>query len=50
LALERVMSAAAAPAHEIERRVALRLKRQDLLSKPNPPRMTRFIEQVARET
>ena len=36
----------AAPADEIERRVALRLKRQDLLSRPNPPRIWSVMDEA----
>jgi transcriptional regulator with XRE-family HTH domain len=35
-----------APPEEIERRVALRLKRQDLLSKPNPPRIWSVMDEA----
>jgi transcriptional regulator with XRE-family HTH domain len=35
-----------APPDEIERRVALRLKRQDLLSKPNPPRIWSVMDEA----
>jgi transcriptional regulator with XRE-family HTH domain len=35
-----------AHADEIERRVALRLKRQDLLSKPNPPRVWSVMDEA----
>jgi transcriptional regulator with XRE-family HTH domain len=35
-----------APADEIERRVALRLKRQDLLSRPNPPRIWSVMDEA----
>jgi transcriptional regulator with XRE-family HTH domain len=35
-----------APAVEIERRVALRLKRQDLLSRPNPPRIWSVMDEA----
>jgi transcriptional regulator with XRE-family HTH domain len=34
------------PADEIERRVALRLKRQDLLSRPNPPRIWSVMDEA----
>jgi transcriptional regulator with XRE-family HTH domain len=36
-----------APGDEIERRVALRLKRQDLLSRPNPPRIWSVMDEAA---
>jgi transcriptional regulator with XRE-family HTH domain len=36
----------AAPADEVERRVALRLKRQDLLSRPNPPRIWSVMDEA----
>jgi transcriptional regulator with XRE-family HTH domain len=36
----------AAPADEIERRVALRLKRQDLLSRPDPPRIWSVMDEA----
>ena len=35
-----------APAEEVERRVALRLKRQDLLSRPNPPRIWSVMDEA----
>ena len=35
-----------APPEEIERRVALRLKRQDLLSRPNPPRIWSVMDEA----
>ena len=35
-----------APADEIERRVALRLKRQELLSRPNPPRIWSVMDEA----
>ena len=35
-----------APADEIERRVALRLKRQDLLSRPDPPRIWSVMDEA----
>ena len=35
-----------APADEIERRVALRLKRQDLLTRPNPPRIWSVMDEA----
>jgi transcriptional regulator with XRE-family HTH domain len=35
-----------APEAEIERRVALRLKRQDLLSRPNPPRIWSVMDEA----
>ncbi len=35
-----------APVGEIERRVALRLKRQDLLSRPNPPRIWSVMDEA----
>jgi transcriptional regulator with XRE-family HTH domain len=35
-----------APDHEIERRVALRLKRQELLSRPNPPRIWSLMDEA----
>jgi transcriptional regulator with XRE-family HTH domain len=35
-----------APADEIKRRVALRLKRQDLLSRPNPPRIWSVMDEA----
>jgi transcriptional regulator with XRE-family HTH domain len=35
-----------APAEEIERRVALRLKRQELLSRPNPPRIWSLMDEA----
>jgi transcriptional regulator with XRE-family HTH domain len=35
-----------APADEIERRVALRLKRQDLLSRPSPPRIWSVMDEA----
>ena len=35
-----------APADEIERRVALRLKRQDLLSRPNPPKIWSVMDEA----
>jgi transcriptional regulator with XRE-family HTH domain len=35
-----------APADEIERRVALRLKRQELLSRPNPPRIWSLMDEA----
>jgi transcriptional regulator with XRE-family HTH domain len=34
------------PAGEIERRVALRLKRQDLLNRPNPPRIWSVMDEA----
>jgi Domain of unknown function (DUF5753)/Helix-turn-helix domain len=37
----------AAPAAEIDRRVSLRLKRQDLLTRPNPPRVWAVIDEAA---
>jgi hypothetical protein len=36
----------AAPADEIERWVALRLKRQDLISRPNPPRIWSVMDEA----
>jgi transcriptional regulator with XRE-family HTH domain len=36
-----------APADEIERRVALRMKRQDLLTRPGPPRVWAVIDEAA---
>jgi transcriptional regulator with XRE-family HTH domain len=35
-----------APAEEVERRVALRLKRQELLSRPNPPRIWSVMDEA----
>ena len=35
-----------APAEEIERRVALRLKRQELLSRPKPPRIWSIMDEA----
>jgi transcriptional regulator with XRE-family HTH domain len=35
-----------APPKEVERRVALRLKRQDLLSRPNPPRIWSVMDEA----
>jgi transcriptional regulator with XRE-family HTH domain len=35
-----------APADEIERRVALRLKRQDLISRPDPPRIWSVMDEA----
>jgi transcriptional regulator with XRE-family HTH domain len=40
-----VLGRRTAPTEEIERRVALRLKRQDLLSRPNPPRIWSVIDE-----
>src|ERR1035438_8505921 len=37
----------AAPAEEIERRVSLRMKRQDLLTNPDPPRMWSVMDEAA---
>jgi transcriptional regulator with XRE-family HTH domain len=37
----------AAPAEEIDRRVSLRLKRQDLLTRPEPPRVWSVIDEAA---
>ena len=37
----------AAPADEIERRVSLRMKRQDLLTNPDPPRMWSVMDEAA---
>ncbi|HZR52628.1 MAG TPA: helix-turn-helix transcriptional regulator [Streptosporangiaceae bacterium] len=37
----------AAPAEEIDRRVSLRLKRQDLLTRPQPPRVWSVIDEGA---
>ena len=37
----------AAPAEEIDRRVSLRLKRQDLLTSPGPPRVWAVIDEAA---
>jgi hypothetical protein len=37
----------AAPAEEIERRVSLRLKRQDLLTRPEPPQVWSIIDEGA---
>src|SRR5262245_28472995 len=37
----------AAPADEIDRRVSLRLKRQDLLTSPEPPRVWSVIDEAA---
>ena len=37
----------AAPAAEIDRRVSLRLKRQDLLTRPQPPRVWSVIDEAA---
>jgi hypothetical protein len=37
----------AAPAEEIDRRVSLRLKRQDLLTSPEPPRVWAVIDEAA---
>jgi transcriptional regulator with XRE-family HTH domain len=37
----------AAPAEEIERRVSLRLKRQDLLTRPDPPQVWSVIDEGA---
>ena len=37
----------AAPAEEIDRRVSLRLKRQDLLTSPEPPRVWSVIDEAA---
>jgi transcriptional regulator with XRE-family HTH domain len=36
----------AAPPDKVERRVALRLKRQDLLTKPNPPRIWSVMDEA----
>jgi hypothetical protein len=35
-----------APADEIERRVALRVKRQDLLTRPEPPRIWAVMDET----
>jgi hypothetical protein len=37
----------AAPAEEIDRRVSLRLKRQELLTNPQPPRVWAVIDEAA---
>ena len=37
----------AAPAEEIERRVSLRMKRQDLLTRPDPPKVWSVIDEAA---
>ncbi len=37
----------AAPAEEIDRRVSLRLKRQDLLTRPQPPQVWSVIDEAA---
>jgi len=37
----------AAPAEEIDRRVSLRLKRQDLLARPEPPRVWSVVDEAA---
>jgi Domain of unknown function (DUF5753)/Helix-turn-helix domain len=37
----------AAPAEEIDRRVSLRIKRQDLLTRPEPPRVWSVIDEAA---
>jgi transcriptional regulator with XRE-family HTH domain len=41
-----VLGRKTAPPGEIERRVALRLKRQDLLSRPNPPRIWSVMDEA----
>jgi transcriptional regulator with XRE-family HTH domain len=38
---------AAAPAQEIDRRVALRVKRQQILHRPNPPRLWAVVDEAA---
>jgi transcriptional regulator with XRE-family HTH domain len=41
-----VLGRRTAPPKEVERRVALRLKRQDLLSRPNPPRIWSVMDEA----
>jgi hypothetical protein len=41
-----VLGRKTAPPDEIERRVALRLKRQDLLGRPNPPRIWSVMDEA----
>jgi Domain of unknown function (DUF5753)/Helix-turn-helix domain len=42
-----VLGHAAAPADEVDRRVSLRLKRQDLLTGPEPPRIWSVMDEAA---
>jgi len=42
-----VLGHSAAPADEVERRVSLRMKRQDLLTCPDPPRMWSVMDEEA---
>jgi hypothetical protein len=42
-----VLGHGAAPADEVERRVSLRMKRQDLLTCPDPPRMWSVMDEAA---